>query len=207
MLRIKSKLHVIGLMVVVGLMVGVLVSLMDNEARVEAFEVSTQPVAVEAEVVVVDMPVEALAVPPAKPLLMSDPTIHLLWDSYGSDAVTFSISATHMVDLSAFEFDVVSRQPVAVADTGVQGSVLTDTGRTVGLVGPDIDFDQTRVELGAYSYGEPAGCNGATSLGTATFSLSGEGATIMDLENWLLVQTNADILTPTSGTASLSLMR
>ncbi len=117
--------------------------------------------------------------------------------SSSSPGFTMNVMIDDVVNLGAFQFDLVY-DPAVVHITNVTlGPFLSSTGRTTIPLGPTINNTTGRVTFGAFSFGVAAGPNGSGVLAVVTLTPQGEGESSLGLENTQVTDISGVII-PTS---------
>ena len=121
---------------------------------------------------------------------------------------TFSVNVavTGAVDLGGFQFNINYNPAIvkvlAVGDA-VVGAFPNSTGRTVTALPAVIDNVAGKVTFGAFSFGVPAGANGAGTLATVMFTVQSPAADALALSGMTIANTasTARPVNITGGTA------
>jgi hypothetical protein len=110
---------------------------------------------------------------------------------------TFDISVMieEADDLGGFEFTMLCISTTVTVDSVTVGDFTGSTGRAVIPVGPTIQAG--RVSLGVATVGSASGPSGTGVLATVTLTAQGSGQSPLDLQNVLVLDTNAQHQTPT----------
>lgn len=105
-----------------------------------------------------------------------------------------------VTDLGAFQFEL-RFNPSAVSIHGPAqvslGPFLAGTGRSTGMLDPEIDNDEGALRVGAYSTGSQAGASGTGTLCAVTFTVLAQVPGALELEGVTLSDTKAKALAVT----------
>jgi hypothetical protein len=140
-------------------------------------------------------------------LVQPDPGVMVRLDPAvrnGEPGGTFTVDVVvdDAVDLGAFQFDLIYDASVVVVTDIVLGPFLASTGRITQPVGDNIDNVAGTVSFGAFSFGNSAGPEGPGLLATITFTASGAGISVLNLQNVIVTDTlaNAQSVSVENGT-------
>ncbi len=114
-----------------------------------------------------------------------------------SESFTVSVTIDNANDLGAFEFDLLFAPAVVTVNNAILGDFLGSTGRTVIPPNPDIDNPTGRASFGAATFGSAPGPDGTGALATIAFTAQGLGESLLDLENVIVLDTQAQHQTVT----------
>lgn len=124
-----------------------------------------------------------------------DPTVRIE-PAQSTVAVGQSFSVSVMIDdasdLGAFQFDLRYTAAVVRVDDVTRGAFLGSTGRSVATVGPTIDNQAGKVTFGAFSFGEQTGPSGTGVLAVVSLTVQGQGESLLDLRNVLVLDTGGN---------------
>jgi len=95
---------------------------------------------------------------------------------------TMAVNAEGVVDLGGFKIEMSCDPAVVQVDGAVLGDLLGSTGRSVSIVGPDIDKFSSTLRFGGFSSGDQPGPSGEGVLAEVTFMARGPGASPLTLE-------------------------
>ncbi len=137
----------------------------------------------------------------------SGPTVGVVRDTLGQQAVTVAIAGTGLANLGGFEFDLGVDPAVAQVTTATVGSFLGTSGRTVGSLGPIIGSQRETVGFGAYSY-DPSGNNGPGASGNGdlafiSMDVISDGVSSLTLNNPIFANVDATQQSVTTTNAAL----
>ncbi len=111
---------------------------------------------------------------------------------------TVSVMIDQADDLGGFEFTLLFVPTTVTVDSVTVGDFPGSTGRTViPAVGPTIDNQAGTVSLGVVTVGSAPGPSGTGVLATVTLTAQGSGQSPLDLQDVLVVDTNAEPKTTT----------
>ena len=110
---------------------------------------------------------------------------------------TVTVMIDNADDLGAFEFDLLFAPAVVTVNNVILGDFLGSTGRTVIPPNPDIDNPTGRASFGAATFGSAPGPDGTGALATIAFTAQGLGESLLDLENVIVLDTQAQHQTVT----------
>ena len=111
------------------------------------------------------------------------------------ETFTITVMIDNADDLGGFEFDLLFTPTVVTVDSVTLGDFLGSTGRTVIPVGPDVDNQAGSASFGAASIGSAPGPDGTGVLATITLTSQGVGISPLDLDNVVVLDTQANTQT------------
>jgi len=126
------------------------------------------------------------------PTVRTDPiesVVHL------GETFDISVMIEEAGDLGGFEFTLFFVSTTLTVDSVTVGDFVGSTGRSVIPVGPTIQAG--KVSLGVATVGSAPGPSGTGVLATITLTAQGSGQSPLDLQNVLVLDTNAQHQTPT----------
>ncbi|QTA82228.1 Cohesin domain-containing protein [Desulfonema limicola] len=114
------------------------------------------------------------------------------------ESFTVEIAVNDVNGIGGFQFDL-NYDPAIIAinnksDVSLSNYMQT-TGRTVSLLGPDIDNKTGLLETGAFSFGKQNGPSGNGALMQVTFTVLSLGKTSIDLKDVTLTDISANPIT------------
>lgn len=109
---------------------------------------------------------------------------------------TINVMISDVVDLGAFEFVLEYNPAVVNALDIVLGDFLGSTGRTVVALPVVIDNENGTATFGAFTFGDPAGPDGAGLLATVTLSGMADGVSSLTLAEVIVTDTAGTEITP-----------
>lgn len=118
-------------------------------------------------------------------LLAPDATIRLDPSSQTVDLgeqFTVVVMIDECSDLGGFQFDLLYIPTIVTVDGVTLGAFLGSTGRSVSLLGPQIDNEAGKVVFGGWSLGETPGPNGTGELAIISLTAQGEGESPLNLQ-------------------------
>ncbi|MBM4466887.1 MAG: hypothetical protein FJ014_15275 [Chloroflexi bacterium] len=142
----------------------------------------------------------ALAPVGAQDVVLQNPTVRIdPAQSLADVGQTFTtrVMIDQANDLGGFEFALFFVPATVTVDSVTVGDFLGSTGRTAGLLGPNIDNQTGRVNFGAWTLGSAPGPNGTGTLATITLTAQGAGISPLDLQDVRVLDTKARGKTPT----------
>ena len=123
------------------------------------------------------------------------PTVSVVRDALGQQAVTVAITGAELTNLGGFESDLGVDSAVAQMQGATAGNFLGSSGRTVSTLGPILGSQGETVGFGVYSY-DPSGSNGPGASGEGVLALAsmavvGDGVSSLTLSNAIFADVDA----------------
>jgi PKD repeat protein len=96
---------------------------------------------------------------------------------------TIAVAISNVQNLGGFQFDLVYNPAQVQVNGASLGSLLGSTGRTLSVLGPQIDNTTGRTRYGAFSFGAQPGPDGAGTLAVLTMTAPLTTTAVFTLEN------------------------
>jgi hypothetical protein len=105
---------------------------------------------------------------------------------------TVSVMIDEAANLGGFEFTLHFVTTIVTVESVTLGDFPGSTGRVVIPVDPKIDNQVGRASFGAVTVGSPPGPSGTGVLATATLTAQGSGESPLNLQDVMVLDTNAE---------------
>jgi len=113
------------------------------------------------------------------------------------ETFTITVMIDEASDLGAFQFDLLYITTTVTVDGVALGDFLGSTGRPASPVVPIIDNQAGRARFGAWTLNSAPGPDGTGELAIVTLIAQGAGISTLDLQDVLVLDTNAQLQTHT----------
>ena len=99
-----------------------------------------------------------------------------------------------VVNLGSFQFTLAFSPTIVHVEGAELGDFLGSTGRSVSLIGPEIDNEAGTVAFGAFGFGEPPGPDESGVLATRSLSPQAGGESDLHLQNVQATNTSSAVI-------------